>query len=330
MEQPWASTVLLTREQQEKQAVRRSANFCGFLVIAMMAVQKVLSVLLGLFAVMGVLDASAADYGLGNTGYQLLNMLLYMLFLPVPAVTVALITHSRVSPFPTRRMPLVTLVCLMLAGMAMAVLANLATSYFMAIMEGLGVPHPEFPDTMEPTTTSLWLNVLSTAVVPALVVEMIFRGYFLGALRPHGDGIAVVVSAAVFGLFHGNVLQIPFAFLLGLVFGYVVVQTGSIWPAVLIHFGNNLMSVLLEYGAERYPEWGQNTLTMGVFTAICVLGVAATAVLLLQRRQNVFKPIGNGMSALSVGARVRAIVLSPALLIALIWMTVTLFVGMVL
>ena len=333
MEQPWQIPMSLTPKQQEKKAVRRSANFCGFLMIAMMAVQELLSVLLVALALLGVLDASSADYGLGNTGYQLLNMLLYLLFLPVPAIAVALIAKSRVSPFPTRRVPLVTLLCLTFAGMAMAVLANIATSYLMSVVENMGVPPPQFPDTIQPTTTSLWLNILSTAVLPALVEEMIFRGYFLGALRPHGDGIAVVLSAFVFGLFHGNILQFPFAFLLGLVFGFVVVQTGSIWPAVLIHFGNNLMSVLLEYFVDCYPELPDGVLTMGVFTAVCVVGVAAMAVLLLQGRANprrdVFAPIGNGLSPLPVGQRVRTMLLSPALLAALMGMTVTLLIGMV-
>ena len=176
------------------------------------------------------------------------------------------------------------------------------------------------------------MNVLSTAVLPALAEEMVFRGYFLGALRPHGDGIALVLSAFVFGLFHGNILQFPFAFLLGLVFGFVVVQTGSIWPAVLIHFGNNLMSVLLEYFGDRYPEVADGVFTMAVFTAIAVVGAAATAVLLLQKRgtrRDIFTPIGNGLSTLSVSARVRTMLLSPALLVALIGMAATLLLGMV-
>ena len=76
---------------------------------------------------------------------------------------------------------------------------------------------------------------------------MIFRGYKLGAFREHGDGLAVVLSAVLFGLFHGNVLQVPFAFILGLALGFLVVLTDSIWPAVLLHFVNNLLSVVLGY-----------------------------------------------------------------------------------
>ena len=48
------------------------------------------------------------------------------------------------------------------------------------------------------------LNLVSTAVLPALVEEMVFRGYILGALRPQGDGLAIVFSAVFFGLLHGK------------------------------------------------------------------------------------------------------------------------------
>ena len=47
-------------------------------------------------------------------------------------------------------------------------------------------------DTMDTTVLSLVLNLVSTAVLPALVEEMVFRGYILGALRPQGDGLSLI------------------------------------------------------------------------------------------------------------------------------------------
>lgn len=48
---------------------------------------------------------------------------------------------------------------------------------------------------------------------------MLFRGYFLRLLRPYGTWFAVIVTAILFALMHGNILQIPFAFLVGLACG---------------------------------------------------------------------------------------------------------------
>ena len=51
--------------------------------------------------------------------------------------------------------------------------------------------------------------------------ELIFRGFVLRSLRPYGKRFAILGSAFLFGLFHGNLLQTPYAFLVGLVLGYV-------------------------------------------------------------------------------------------------------------
>ena len=44
---------------------------------------------------------------------------------------------------------------------------------------------------------------------------------------------------------HGNFVQIPFAFVVGLMLGYLAVKTGTIWLSMLVHFSNNFISALL-------------------------------------------------------------------------------------
>lgn len=88
--------------------------------------------------------------------------------------------------------------------------------------------------------------IISTAVVPALVEEFAMRGAVLGSLKKYGDGFAILVSSILFALMHGNLVQIPFAFIVGLGIGYAVVKTGSVWTGVVIHFINNFVSILLD------------------------------------------------------------------------------------
>jgi membrane protease YdiL (CAAX protease family) len=90
-------------------------------------------------------------------------------------------------------------------------------------------------------------SVLSVAVFPALLEEFLFRGVILGSLSKFGKSFAIFTSAVLFGLIHGNLVQIPFAFLVGLFLGFAVVKSGSIWTGFLIHFTNNFISVCLDY-----------------------------------------------------------------------------------
>lgn len=82
------------------------------------------------------------------------------------------------------------------------------------------------------------------AVIPALTEELVYRGAVLHALRPYGDGFAVTVSAALFGMGHTDPVTAPFAFLTGLVLGFVTVKSRSLLPSVLIHLLNNSYALL--------------------------------------------------------------------------------------
>ena len=145
------------------------------------------------------------------------------------------------------------------------------------------------------------------------------RGFVLGALRPHGDKMAIVITAVLFGLIHGNVLQLPFAFILGIMLGWLTVQTGSIWPAVVFHFTNNATSVLLSW-LEQFTDQ-DDAITTILFLACCVIGTTAFLSAFLRRGrlgEDLLKPIGNGTTCLSVKQRVDAMLTAPAFLIGVI------------
>lgn len=91
---------------------------------------------------------------------------------------------------------------------------------------------------------NVWSLVLLLAVVPALCEEVAFRGFILSGFRHLGHKWqAIVLSSLFFGAAHAILQQSIVAFLLGLVIGYVAVQTGSLLPAVLFHLTHNALTV---------------------------------------------------------------------------------------
>ena len=70
--------------------------------------------------------------------------------------------------------------------------------------------------------------------------EILFRGLILRNMMPYGKKIAILGSAFLFGIFHGNLLQSPYAFACGLVLGYTAAEYSLGW-AVLLHFLNNFV-----------------------------------------------------------------------------------------
>jgi membrane protease YdiL (CAAX protease family) len=102
--------------------------------------------------------------------------------------------------------------------------------------------------------------VLAISVTPAICEEFLFRGPVLAGLR-RGIGApgAVVVTAFLFAAMHLSPYRFLPQFALGIVLGAIVVRTGSIWPAVLLHGLHNACAVIpgLEGHVKDLSRYGQ-------------------------------------------------------------------------
>jgi sodium transport system permease protein len=87
-----------------------------------------------------------------------------------------------------------------------------------------------------------WIPYLMLAVLPALCEELAFRGFILSGLRHLGSKRwAIGLAAVFFGMAHGIIQQSLSATALGLVIGYIAVQTGSLLPGMLFHVTYNAL-----------------------------------------------------------------------------------------
>ncbi|MBO7102098.1 MAG: CPBP family intramembrane metalloprotease [Bacteroidaceae bacterium] len=124
-------------------------------------------------------------------------------------------------------------------------------------------------------------GMLAIGLFGPICEEIVFRGGIMRPLLKKGlnPWIAILVSSIVFGLAHGNPAQIPFAALVGVIFGVVYYRTGSLVLTTLCHILNNSFSVLLMniYGDKANDMTfdsmlGHNvaTILMVACCAICV------------------------------------------------------------
>jgi membrane protease YdiL (CAAX protease family) len=91
-----------------------------------------------------------------------------------------------------------------------------------------------------------WARVIAVAVILIpLGEELLFRGLFLrGFYYRYGATPALALSAALFALVHLNPWGVVGIFIAGWVLGWLVLRSGSLWPAVMLHGAYNLASVL--------------------------------------------------------------------------------------
>lgn len=93
-------------------------------------------------------------------------------------------------------------------------------------------------------TYQIIIYFIYSAIIPALVEELLFRETVCRVLTVYGKGTAVVASAALFALMHSNVEQLLYTFVAGLLLGWIYVETKSIVFPILLHFVNNGISSL--------------------------------------------------------------------------------------
>jgi sodium transport system permease protein len=101
-----------------------------------------------------------------------------------------------------------------------------------------------------------WMPYALMALLPAVCEELAFRGFILSGLRHLGSKWwAIGLTAVFFGLAHGVIQQSLSAAALGVVIGYIAVQTGSLIPCILFHVTYNSLAVTSPQWAKIADKW---------------------------------------------------------------------------
>ena len=163
------------------------------------------------------------------------------------------------------------------------------------------------------------IGAISMAVVPAIIEEFSIRGVVMQPLRRYGDGFAIVASAFIFSIMHGNMAQIPYTVVGGLYLGYLAIATGSIWPSIIVHFVNNMYSVVIMSVDSNFGESASGVaafVMLGLFIAMGIFGGIKF------HSMNYKTKLGEGVKTLKTGKKIKALFLNIPMIIAIVIMIV--------
>jgi len=95
----------------------------------------------------------------------------------------------------------------------------------------------------------LFINILMLAIIPAVGEEFIFRGCLqkIFARWTGNKHAAIWITAIIFSAIHFQFYGFIPRMLLGALFGYLLVWSGSLWIPILAHFMNNFVAVITAY-----------------------------------------------------------------------------------
>jgi len=101
----------------------------------------------------------------------------------------------------------------------------------------------------------LWFSLLLMAATPAFIEELAMRGIITSNYRSKPVLTTCLISGFFFGMFHMNVNQFLYAFVMGVIMCFVVHLTGSILSSMIMHFTINATSLILAKGSLFLQEY---------------------------------------------------------------------------
>lgn len=95
--------------------------------------------------------------------------------------------------------------------------------------------------------------ILATVVLAPVMEELVFRGICFGRIRKFTDKkMTILLSALLFGIYHMNLVQFIYAFLMGLVFACIYEKYRNIKLVITAHACANLCAVLLSISSLHF------------------------------------------------------------------------------
>ena len=206
-----------------------------------------LIILLGIQAVTGLIVPAIWKLATGSADITAASMITATVVFSILAIVLFLTTRwAEVSPTWLRTRPWSVMLWSVIAAVGMIV----PSGWMMEQM-------PDLPNIVEQEFTTLLSNrwgYITIGLLAPVAEEVVFRGAILKSLlTKYRPWLAIVLSAVIFSVGHLNPAQMPHAFLIGLLLGWMYWRTGSILPGMAYHWANNSAAYVI-YNIYPNPD----------------------------------------------------------------------------
>lgn len=230
-------------KRRERNELIRDGAVIGGTILAYLVIEVIVVSMINILGLKSVYDNSPTFQNFFNV------IAVHFFSMTIPFSIMAIILKKRFTGplVPTKKIGAASMCAWVAFGMGGCMAANIITNFIINLFDTAGYKLTQPELTKPDSIIALISVVISTSVIPGIIEEYAMRCCTLGALKKYGKGFAVFAVSIVFGLIHANLIQFIFAFLVGLVLGYITVVTDNVIPAMLIHAFNNGISVVEDF-----------------------------------------------------------------------------------
>lgn len=173
--------------------------------------------------------------------------------------------------------PVILIILISFFAYLVAAMLNNTLVYFLQFIGKI----PAQPIPIPGNIRELLLGLLIVAVLPGVCEEMMHRGLLLRAYERRGSYKAVVITSIFFGLFHFDLTNLLGPIFLGLIIGYYVIRTNSIFAGMLAHFLNNAIAEIWQYLQSDKTLTKYVTVSSDELSQLLIYGIAALFIVAL-------------------------------------------------
>ncbi|MBR6766983.1 MAG: CPBP family intramembrane metalloprotease [Clostridia bacterium] len=226
----------------------------------------------------------------------LINLIYYLPFVLIPVIAYMIRKRGLSEAVRLNPMPVFPIFSVALLAVISTFFCGILTALWSGLLGLIGVS-PDVGTIVPTTSRELMLSVVIAAAIPAVCEELLFRGFVLSAWESRGTKYAVIVSSVLFALMHGNIYGLPSYIFVGLISGYLVFSTDSVYVGMVYHTVYNTACLVINYLTFQEPiaeeaaaaAAGMDTLSMVVSMGLeLILGgfmIVMTLLTLKMRRR---------------------------------------------
>lgn len=185
-----------------------------------------------------------------------MNIMLAVTMIPMyaigyPVTFLILRTGNKSQPIEKHKMKPTHFIMAFLMSYALLMLGNIIG---MGVTSGIGFLKGDSVDNSLVDIVgngNIWISAIYIVILAPIFEEYLFRKIICDRLVKYGQGMAIIMSGVMFGLFHGNFNQFFYATFIGCFFAFIYVKTGNVKYTIGMHmivnfFGSVVAGLLLQ------------------------------------------------------------------------------------
>jgi membrane protease YdiL (CAAX protease family) len=152
------------------------------------------------------------------------------------------------------------------------IIGNLFVSFFGKLIQS--------PIPIAENFSEYFVLLMIVAGSAGICEEILFRGLIMRGYEKLGKWPSIIFTAVLFSMLHINIQNILGPLLLGVVLGYVVYTTNSIFAGMIGHFVNNAISVSISYVLMRLVPFARDAATQDIPQSLMIQGLIIWAIII--------------------------------------------------